>query len=112
MARIPAFTVYMNPIVRALKELGGSATNPELYERVTTIMGLTEKELSVAHGDSANLTEVGYRMAWARTYLKNAGFLENSQRGVWTLARAGQEVLSVLSVTSVAPFSVVAVGKP
>ncbi|WP_407682480.1 winged helix-turn-helix domain-containing protein [Providencia stuartii] len=24
-------------------------------------------------------------MAWARTYLKKAGYLENSSRGVWSL---------------------------
>jgi restriction system protein len=37
-------------------------------------------------------TEIGYRLAWARTYLKGMGLAENSQRGVWSLADAGLNV--------------------
>ena len=29
-------------------------------------------------------------MAWARTYLKGMGLLIKSERGVWTIAEAGQ----------------------
>ncbi len=36
-------------------------------------------------------TEAAYRMAWARTWLKKAGFLENSSRGVWALTPKGRE---------------------
>jgi restriction system protein len=80
----------MNPILRALKELGGSGTIQEISERATTIMGLTEAQLAVPHGDK-NFSEVAYRMAWARTYLKNAGLLANSSRGVWALTPQGQQ---------------------
>jgi len=92
MASIPPFTAYMTPIVAALKELGGSGSIQEIYERATTLMGLSDKLLAVPHGDRDNLSEVGYRMAWARTYLKNAGYLDNSQRGVWTLTPEGQKI--------------------
>lgn len=81
----------MTPILRALRELGGSGSVQEIYERATTLMGLSESQLAVPHGDRDNLSEVGYRMAWARTYLKNAGYIENSQRGVWTLTPEGQK---------------------
>jgi restriction system protein len=39
--------------------------------------------------EKSNQTELGYRLAWARTYLKKYGLLENSRRGIWALtARA------------------------
>lgn len=95
MPSIPSFTAYMTPILRALRELGGSGSVQEIYEHATTLMGLSESQLAVAHGDRDNLSEVGYRMAWARTYLKNAGYIENSQRGVWTLTREGQKAEKV-----------------
>jgi restriction system protein len=79
----------MNPILRSLKELGGSGTIQEISEKATTIMNLSEAQLAVPHGDK-NFSEVAYRMAWARTYLKNAGLIDNSSRGVWTLTPQGQ----------------------
>jgi len=92
MAEIPNYDHYMQPIVVALKRLGGSATIPELYDAVIDGMGLSEEQLAVLHDeDRGNQTEVGYRMAWARTYLKKAGFLTNSERGVWALTRKGLE---------------------
>src|SRR5690606_4482118 len=35
-------------------------------------------------------SEVSYRMAWARTYLKKAGILHNPRRGVWALTDKGR----------------------
>jgi restriction system protein len=32
-----------------------------------------------------NLSEVEYRIAWAKSYLKQAGYLTQSERGVWAL---------------------------
>jgi restriction system protein len=94
MSKIPPYTACMNPILRALRELGGSGTIQEISERATTVMGLTEAQLAVPHGDK-EFSEVAYRMAWARTYLKNAGLLDNSSRGVWTLTQQGQQTQQV-----------------
>lgn len=38
---------------------------------------------------------MGYRLAWARTYLKKFGALENSARGVWALSSEGLKVQRV-----------------
>ena len=50
--------------------------------------------MAVLHNEkTSNRTAVSYRLAWARTYLKKYGFLTNSSRGVWALAKPGiQEV--------------------
>lgn len=92
MTPVPSFDEYMRPIIVALRRLGGSATIQELYEAVVDEMKLTEDQLSALHDpDRGDQTEAAYRMAWARTYLKKAGFLTNSERGVWALTPAGRE---------------------
>lgn len=85
---IPTFDAFMKPTLEALEHLGGSASNDELQEEVATRMKLTAEQLAVVHApDKSSQTEVAYRMGWARTYLKKAGYLENSARGVWALVR-------------------------
>ena len=44
-------------------------------------------------------TEIGYRLAWARTYLKGMGLLTNSSRGVWALTEEGTSLLTDPSMT-------------
>jgi restriction system protein len=88
---IPKFQELMWPTIVALREIGGSATIEELEEKVGEQMKLPESVLEAPHGDSGR-SEVGYRMAWARTYLKRAEVLENSGRGVWSLTSKGREI--------------------
>lgn len=38
------------------------------------------------------MTEIQYRLAWARTYLKGMGLLTNSERGVWSVTELGETV--------------------
>lgn len=84
--RMPTFDSLMNPLVEALFELGGSGSIDEIYEKVIEMQHIDEELASVPHNpEKSNLTEIGYRLAWARTYLKKYGFLENSTRGVWAL---------------------------
>ncbi|HGJ5876508.1 MAG TPA: winged helix-turn-helix domain-containing protein [Arsenophonus sp.] len=45
-----------------------------------------EEIFAVLHNpDKSSQTEIGYHLAWARTYLKKAGYLENSSCNVWAL---------------------------
>jgi restriction system protein len=37
-------------------------------------------------------TEVEYRLAWARTYLKGMGALDNPERGIWVTTALGKEL--------------------
>jgi len=84
----------MNPLLSALRELGGSASIEEINRRVSEIAGLSEDQLQVAHPRGRG-SEVDYRLAWTRTYLKAYGLLENSSRGVWSFTPRGREVESV-----------------
>lgn len=80
---VPTFGRMMNPVIRALKDLGGSGTIEEINRTASEIAGFTDEQLEVLHDpDKGGQTEIEYRMAWARTYLKKYGLLENSSRGV------------------------------
>ena len=88
-AKVPQYNEFFWPVVQALKETGGSASIAEMYERVVADMRLSEEVLAVPHGDGTT-SEVEYRLAWARTYLKKVGALENSERGIWALTGKGR----------------------
>jgi restriction system protein len=89
---IPTFDAFMNPLLQALKELGGSGTIEEIDNRVIEITGLSDEQTEVLHQPEkgGGQTEVEYRLAWTRTYLKKYGLLENSSRGVWALTPKGR----------------------
>lgn len=90
---VPTFDKLMNPVIHALKQLGGSGTIEEINNKATEIAGLTDEQLEVPHDpEKGSQTEVEYRLAWARTYLKKYGVLENSSRGVWALSPKGRQL--------------------
>lgn len=86
---IPKWNELFGPTIRALKALGGSATIQEIDEKVLELEGFTDDQLAVPHGDSGK-SEIEYRLAWARTNLKNLGAVTNSARGVWALTEYGK----------------------
>lgn len=90
-AEIPPYQDFLWPAVVALRTLGGSASIDELLEQVIVQQGYSEEQQAVLHGDGPR-TEIGYRLAWARSYLKGMGLADNSQRGVWSLTEAGLNV--------------------
>ncbi|MDM8526989.1 restriction endonuclease [Anaerolineales bacterium HSG24] len=76
----------MTPVIQALKMLGGSGTIEEIDNKASEIANLPNEQLEILHdSEKGSQTEVEYRLAWARTYLKKYGILENSSRGVWAL---------------------------
>ena len=93
---MPRYRDFYNPLLAALRELGRSATIDELNTKATEVMELPDDVLEQLHDpEKSNTTEVEYRLAWARTYLKNFGLLENSSRGVWALTKAADQVSEV-----------------
>lgn len=87
--KIPTYDRLMNPVIQALQILGGSGTIDEIDNKATEVIGLSDEQLEVRHDEKGGQTEVAYRLAWARTYLKKFGILENSARGVWALTPQG-----------------------
>ena len=87
----PQIRFFYEPTLRALNELGGSGSNEEIYNKVVAITNLTNDVLDAMH--NFTMTEVEYRLAWARTYLKNYGAIENSRLRVWSLTAKGAKML-------------------
>jgi restriction system protein len=87
---VPKYYELFNPLLQALRELGGSASIPEQEEAVARLLSLSEDDVNEIH--RGNRTKFGYKLGWARTYLKRYGLLENSDRGVWALSEKGATV--------------------
>ncbi len=85
---LPLYHELMIPILKALIELGGSGTIEEINEKVYVIANIKEEVLEIIHSERSNDSEVDYRLAWARTYLKAFGLINNSKRGVWALVNS------------------------
>ena len=85
---VPQRHELMNPTLQALKQLGGSASIDELVPEIVRLLGLPQEITEIPHG-SGSKTELEYQSAWARTYLRKAGLLENSERGIWALTPKG-----------------------
>lgn len=90
---IPKYVELFNPLLKAMHNLGGSASISEQEDEVATILSLSEKEVSEIH--RGNRTKLSYRLAWARNYLKRYGLINNSTRGVWALTAEGRNTPSV-----------------
>lgn len=82
---LPTFDEMLIPTLEALKLLGGSGSIAEINEKVYEVIGFDEKILDIPHDENGIQSEVDYRLAWSRTYLKKYGLLENSTRGIWAL---------------------------
>ena len=99
-ADIPLYHELLEPALQAVLELGGSASISEIVETVIRREDFGDAQQAVLHNDGPG-TEIGYRLAWARTYLKGMGLLTNSSRGVWSLTEDGTALLTDPSLTDI-----------
>ena len=94
--KIPQYHGFFNPLLKALRSLGRSASIHELNDKVVEMMNFGNDALEVMHDpEIGNDTEIEYRLAWARTYLKKFGLITNSSRGVWSLTEKAEEFKEV-----------------
>jgi restriction system protein len=84
---LPRWDQLLDPVLRAVADLGGSASVGEILDTVVKREGFTGEQQAVMHGEGPQ-TELAYRLGWTRTALKNRGLLTNSARGVWSLTES------------------------
>lgn len=94
--RCPGYRFFLHPTLKALYALGGSGSNEEIYKQILSIMTLSDEVIDELH--SFTMTEVEYKLMWARTYLKNYGAVERSKQGVWALTSKGAKLACVESI--------------
>ncbi len=84
----PAFVRYFQIIIDALKELGGSARPAEVVELISSKYDISDEDVNTLLKGGQSRFE--NQINWARFYLTQAGILDSSQRGVWTLTEKGR----------------------
>lgn len=92
----PTYTQLIEPVYSVMRELGGSATNDEIRDKIIIDLQLSDEVVDEPHvGAASQRTELEYQLAWARTYLKKYGAIENTKRGVWMITSAFSDTVSV-----------------
>jgi restriction system protein len=79
---------YFNPVLNALKKLGGSARPSEVYATVAQEMKLGDAVLEETLESGQSRFE--NKVAFVRLYLVLTGYIDRSRRGVWTLTDKGR----------------------
>ena len=96
MSDLPQYHALFKPTLDALRALGGSGSVDEIAEKVLDSLDVSKGALERLHNpDQGNQTEIEYRLAWARTYLKKCGFINNSTRGIWVLTEKAERLSEV-----------------
>jgi restriction system protein len=88
---VPTFDKLMWPALRALKAIGGSGTNEEILIKVIELEAIPPDVQAFSHSDNRT-TKLGYNLAWAKSYLRKAGAIDNSSRGIWALTKDGERL--------------------
>jgi restriction system protein len=83
------FAQWINPVLRALRELGGSARPHEVVELVAKNERVTDDVLDQLN--PAGGQRFPNQVHWARYYLAEAGYIDRSRRGVWKLSDVGMQ---------------------
>jgi len=80
---------YVNPVLTALKRLGGSGRPAEVCAAVARDLGLEGSPL-LEETLKSGVSKFENKIAWVRQYLVLAKYIDRSQRGVWTLTEKGR----------------------
>jgi len=78
---------YFNPVLVALKKLGGSARPSEVCATVAKDMRL--RSVALEETLESGQSRFENKIAWVRLYLVLAGYIDKSRRGVWSLTEKG-----------------------
>ena len=82
---MPRYGDLISPTFIALKNLGGSGNNDEILAQLIELLSLPDKVVDISHKGHESMTELAYQAAWARTYLRSYGVIENASRSVWAI---------------------------
>lgn len=91
-AHIPPYNELLWPTLCAVRDLGNTAKLDEIDEAVIEAEKFSVDQVAVLHLDGPS-TEIKYRLAWARTYLKGMEALVNPARGTWVTTEIGRSMI-------------------
>ena len=92
---LPPYNELILPTVRAVAELGGSATAREVMSQVLTDLAPSDEMLAVMQPNRPDASVYIERLHWARSYAKLIGALESPKRGVFLVTPLGRSLLAL-----------------
>ena len=98
---IPSTYKLIGVLFSIMHELGGKATNDEIYAAVVRHLDL--KHVAVSHLKDRDRDTLAYRLSWARTQLKAHGLMDNPSPALWRLTAKGKALEEINSATVSGP---------
>ena len=86
-----SFIQWFEPLINALKELGGSATPETTRKQIITNLNLPDGVINETRG-KLGLKKLNNEVAWARNYLAYEGIIDKTVHGVWALTEKGKNI--------------------
>src|SRR5437667_10014405 len=83
----PEYVQFFDPVIKALKQLGGSARRGEVVELVARLKNISEAQRQELL--QRGIPRFDHQIDYARLFLVWAGYLDSSERGVWSLTQKG-----------------------
>lgn len=80
----------MLPLVKIMQSNDVTYSLKEAYEALVFELNCSEEEISETMEDGRNV--IFYRLQWAKTYLKKAGFIEYPKRAHFNLSELGRNI--------------------
>lgn len=96
---LPSYSVLSDALLQAMHMIGRPASIDELELVVRRILNIGEADATQER--PSGRTELSYRLAWGRTYLKSLGLIRSVERAVWTLTDQGRGFRSVSDLPSI-----------
>lgn len=84
----------MLPVLRAVHDLGGSASSRQIVDKLVEAEGFTDELIALQYPNQAKSMLLD-RADWARSYCELAGVLESPKRGLFLVTPLGSEILSL-----------------
>lgn len=81
------FVKWMNPVLVALRDLGGSGKPREVTEKIVVTNKISQEQLDEKL--KSGMSRFQNQVYWARQYLVWEGLLESTKKGVWKLSEKG-----------------------
>jgi restriction system protein len=85
------FARYIGPVLEAIRELGGSGRPEEVRTLIARNLHISDAQQSEPLPSGVQ-TRFENQVHWARFYLAKAGYIDASQRGVWTLTEKARSL--------------------
>lgn len=85
----PKFIKYGRPVLKALRDLRGSAKPSEVHRWVSENYQIPKDEIEGITGDGRIV--FAYNIDWARFYLAKSEFINSEKHGIWMLSNKKSE---------------------